>query len=276
MRGLALGVCMLLAGCSFYTYRSSSRPASVEVKPCTGGPATCAPTPPPPSACKLWPVLVDGGLAMAAGAVVAALEPSDPFTEAFAAVAILGGPVASMFYGLREQRRCTDRERPPEPGDFHVRVDRYTAGMSVGPGITWTNGHHPSCSQCGGNGGQGLFVGRMLTSRLELLAELRTTQGNLVDSLGYAQTVTQGALLLGTQYWLQRSTWVRGGLGPSYMEGPDPYDFGKGAAASASLGYELLSRRNMAIDIILGGIRGQYGRHQGVTGVSAELALTFY
>lgn len=172
----------------------------------------------------------------------------------------------------------------PIPGGFHNRMGRSSVGVSVGLGGLHDNGSGvTNCDNCR-NGLAVEFeahIGGMLNPQFALVLETQLNARTVHSNIDDADTVLmQLTLLGGGQFWITPQLWVKGGLGVAHLVADDKYivyDYGYGLAALAAVGFELLSARELAIDLQGRLIDGVYnGGSDHITAATLGVGLNWF
>lgn len=135
-----------------------------------------------------------------------------------------------------------------------VERNGFVIGFGIGGGvisISDSNQEVPFDKAQGGISFPNLKVGWMVNDRTAVLA---TFQGLIYEHQGKDRSFD--AIVPSVQYWIKDRLWVNGGIGlamdyPAFYEGGDHRneDWNFGCAVTGSAGYEIVQRKNYALDI---------------------------
>jgi hypothetical protein len=172
-------------------------------------------------------------------------------------------------------------------GGFHDRTGRLAWGASLGLGGMSENGNDVSCSNCDYSpvAVEGDFhVGGMMSPRLALLLEVQANGQTIDVRGGVSSSLVQTAVMGAAQYWLSPQLWIKGGIGFAHLSVDSSDYYGSvtqpvadGSAIMGSVGYELLSARNFAVDVQGRIIAGNYkGVDEHVSSGSIGIGINWY
>ncbi len=130
----------------------------------------------------------------------------------------------------------------------------FVIGFGVGGGVISladSGQENPFEKASGGFSLPNLKIGMMLNEKTALLA---TFPGMIYEYEGQDRSFE--AFIPSIQYWLKDRWWVNGGVGlsmdfPAFYEVDDfkDQDFNFGCAVAVSTGYEIVQRKNFALDL---------------------------
>lgn len=173
----------------------------------------------------------------------------------------------------------------PAPGGFQDRAGRVTWGFAIGlggmhdGGSTVTNclncDFKPLALELDGH------IGGMLSPRFGLMFEAQINAQTVHSSVfGDDAILSQSAAMIAGQFWLLPQLWIKGGLGIADLQIDDSFvteDFGSGGVLMGAIGVELLSARNLALELQARVIQGTYNSlEDNVTSGTIGFGVNWY
>ncbi|MBY5958614.1 hypothetical protein KUV50_10750 [Membranicola marinus] len=160
----------------------------------------------------------------------------------------------------------------------------FVIGIGAGIGVvSISHGDHGSFEKAeGGLSLPDLRLGWMINERLAIIGN---SPGKIYDYEGKDRHF--GAIIPTVQYWIQDRLWINGGFGLA-MDSPALYDIDDledeewnfGCAVTASAGYELVQKKNYALDlhtqVLLGRVNTGNDQHRDGVVISVGVGFTWY
>ena len=175
--------------------------------------------------------------------------------------ATLGGTASAQpnggYYSPAPRGGYYSQPQNTAPGGFMDRTGRMTAGLSLGFGGMSVGDQTVTCNNCTTNPAAfevSAHIGGVLSPQFALMLELQVNT-QTVSEVGYDTIfLTQSAAMVAAQYWISPRLWLKGGLGFAKLSNTASNTdaelvIDNGGAALIGAGYELLSNRNLAIDL---------------------------
>lgn len=182
---------------------------------------------------------------------------------------------ALLFFAISSFAQ--DAGNPVERKGFVIGI-----GASVGL-VSISDGDQGSFEEAeGGISLPDLRLGWMVNDRLAIIG---TSPGKIYDYEGRDRHF--GAIIPTLQYWVRDRLWINGGFGLA-MDTPALYDIDDvedeewnfGCAVSASVGYELVQKKNYALDlhtqVHLGSVNTGNNQHRDGVTISVGVGFTWY
>jgi hypothetical protein len=173
----------------------------------------------------------------------------------------------------------------PVRGGFQDRAGRMTLGFAIGLGGMHDDGSTiTSCVNCDfkplafeADG----HIGGMLSPRFGLMFEAQVNLQTVHSSFfGDDAILSQGAAMIAGQFWLLPQLWIKAGLGIANLQIDDSFvteDFGSGGVLMGAIGVELLSARNLALELQARVIQGTYNSlEDNVTSGTIGFGVNWY
>lgn len=168
--------------------------------------------------------------------------------------------------------------------EHSVERKGFVIGIGAGIGVaSICDGDQGSFEQeKGGLSLPDLRLGWMINDRLAIIG---TAPGMIYDYEGKDRHF--GAIIPSVQYWIKDRLWINGGFGLA-MDSPALYDvddfkdedWNFGFAVSASAGYELVQKKNYALDLHaqlhMGGVSMDNDQSRNGVALSVGVGFTWY
>ena len=157
-------------------------------------------------------------------------------------------------------------------------------GFSLGLGGMHDAGSNvTSCANCNYNpvavevdGHIGGFIG----PRFALMGEFQVNAQTVHSDIDRRHDAHANALMIAGQFWVSPQLWIKGGIGFAHLQADDPYftqDLSDGGAIMGAVGFEVISARDIAVDLQGRLIQGAYnGLDDKVTSGTVGVGINWY